>query len=315
VSIIEQAARRLEELGRAGIQPASLSEVVAPRSAGAPAADSDKGATALHAAPEPAKEGRPGAQARHKAQEGIHSVEIDLARMAANGFLTPNLPRSRVADEFRGAKHGLLVNVRGKSAAPVKRANCIMVTSAVPGEGKTFTAVNLAMSLAMEVDLRLLLVDADVLNPSVPDRLGLPSSKGLLDLLTEPGLSLADVILRTNVDKLSILPAGTASGHATELLASGAMTRLIDDLASYDPSRIILFDAPPLLAAPETRQLAAHVGQIVVVVQAQRTPRNAVADALELIKDYPVVMTLLNKVRAGARAGYGYGSSYRSVAK
>jgi protein-tyrosine kinase len=283
VSIIEQAARRLEELRRAGIPEASLPEDLAPRAQG---------------------------QTRHNTQEGIRSVEIDSRRAETSGFLTPNSPRSRLADEFRAAKHGLLVNVRGKSAAPVKRANCILVTSSVPGEGKTFAAINLAMSLAMEVDLRVLLVDADVLKPSVLDQLGLRPSKGLLDLLTEPDLSPADVILRTSVDKLSILPAGTASRHATELLASDAMTRLTDELVSYDPNRIILFDAPPLLAAPETRQLAAHAGQIVVVIEAQRTPRNAVIDALQLIKDHPVVMTLLNKVRGRAGSAYGYGGGH-----
>ena len=242
----------------------------------------------------------------------LKSVELDLARLAANGILTPQAPRSRLADEYRAAKRGLLVNLRNESAAPVKRANCIMVTSSVPGEGKTFTALNLAMSLAMEMDTSVLLVDADVMRPSVMTRLGLPSDKGLLDLLEDPGLALSDVVLRTNVDKLLLLSAGSASGRATELLASGAMARLIEDLAAQDASRILLFDAPPLLAVPETRALAAHVGQIVVVVEAQRTLQSTLTEALDLIKECPVVMTLLNKTRglSAGRNAYGYGYGY-----
>jgi len=311
VSIIEQAARRLEELRRAGIGPEPLPIGDPAKPAGGPTVvpgETHGGSVAMPAMPRLAKVGRPGAEAAQNAPEGAPPVELDFSRLAANGLLTPTAPRSRLADEFRGAKHGLLVNVRGKSAGPVKRANCILITSSVPSEGKTFTTINLAMSIASEVDLRVLLIDADVSKPSVLDRLGLPFRKGLMDLLTEPGLSLADVILRTNVDKLSLLPAGSANSHATELLASDGMTRLVGELAAYDPNRVVLFDAPPLLAAPETRALAAQVGQIVLVIEAQRTPRNTVTEALELIKDFPVVMTLLNKVHGGAGAGYGYGS-------
>jgi protein-tyrosine kinase len=284
VNIIEQAARRLEQLRRAGVDPAPRK--IDPL--------------------QPA--GPPAGAATDSCSLSFSSVELDLPRLSAHGIVTPESPRSRLADEFRGAKRGLLVNVRGESAGTVKRANCIMVTSSLPGEGKTFTAINLAMSLAMEVDSSVMLIDADVMRPSVLNRLGVPPSKGLLDLLTEPELTLSDVILRTNVHKLSLLPAGRASGQATELLASSGMGRLVEKLASSDPSRILLFDSPPLLAAPETRVLAAHVGQIVLVIEAQRTSRNAVTEALELIKDRPVVMTLLNKARAGAGSSYGYGN-------
>lgn len=241
-------------------------------------------------------------------------VELDLHALAARGFLTPDAPRSRLADEFRGAKRPLLANARGQSAAPVKRANCIMVTSSLPGEGKTFTAINLAMSLAAEVDSCVMLIDADAMRPSVLNCLGLPSARGLLDALTDPTLTLVDVVLRTNVEKLSLMPAGTSHRNATELLASAAMGRLVDELASVDASRILVFDTPPLLAAPETRVLASHVGQIVLVVEASRTPQNAVREALEQIKDCPVVMTLLNKARgsspgSGGYGAYGYGAA------
>jgi protein-tyrosine kinase len=311
VSIIEQAARRLEELRRAGIE-AAPSPRVQPSRPGTndfPPNLADLGRPP--AAMRSVQLLRPGA-----ADEGESALRVilDPARLAAAGIAAPGAPRSRLADQFRGIKRPLLMNARGESAAPVKRANCIMVTSAVPGEGKTFAALNLAMSLAMEVDWRVLLIDADVLRPAVFDRLGLPPAKGLLDALADPELPLRELILPTSIDKLSLLPAGTAGGHTTELLGSAAMARLVEQLATQDERRILLFDSPPLLAAPETRVLAGHVGQIVVVVEAQRTPRNSVVEALATIEACPVVMTLLNKVRGveGKSYGYGYGYGYGS---
>src|SRR6185436_17047374 len=169
---------------------------------------------------------RPGAGTTSK------HVDIDLARLAAMGYLTPETPRAQIADEFRVIKRPLLMNVLGKSAAPVERANQIMVTSSLPGEGKTFVTVNLAISIAAELDKTVLLVDADVSRPSVLSRLGLAPARGLLDVLADPSVQLSDVLLRTNIDGLTILPAGAPRGQATELLASEGMTRLVDELAA-----------------------------------------------------------------------------------
>lgn len=314
MSIIEQAARRLEELRRAGIEaaPSTAAQPSRPGTNDFPPnlADLGRPPGAMRSVqllrPEAVDEG-----------ESAPRVILDPVRLAAAGIAAPGAPRSRLADQFRGIKRPLLMNARGESAAPVRRANCIMVTSAVPGEGKTFAALNLAMSLAMEVDWRVLLIDADVLRPAVFNRLGLPPAKGLLDALADPELPLRELILPTSIDKLSLLPAGTAGtagGHTTELLGSAAMARLVEQLATQDERRILLFDSPPLLAAPETRVLAGHVGQIVVVVEAQRTPRNSVVEALATIEACPVVMTLLNKVRGveGKAYGYGYGYGYGS---
>ena len=298
MGIIEQAARRLEELRRSGIDVASPGGVrgvdMPPRSASMPPA-------AVATAPSAVSDHRTDAASSHR-------VELDLRALEANGFVVPNGPRGRLVDEFRAIKRPLLANVRGESAAPIRRANCIMITSSVPGEGKTFTAINLALSMATEVDSRVLLIDADVLRPMVFERLGLgPDYKGLLDKLNEPELALTDLILRTNIEKLSLLPAGRADPHATELLASEAMRRVVDDLASRYADRIVIFDAPPLLAAPETRVLAAHVGQIIVIVEAQRTLQSTLAEALDLLEGCPVVMTLLNKATGPLRSNYGYG--------
>ena len=287
MNIIEQAARRLEELRRSGV------EVPAPaRPAGAPTpARIHKQAKQISIAPaDPAK-----------------SVEIDLRRLAAQGYVTPDQSRTQIANEFRVIKRPILNNVHNRSAAPVERANLVMVTSSLPGEGKTFVAVNLAISIAMELDSTVLLVDADVSRPSVLQRLGLASSSGLLDVLTDSSRNVGDVLLRTNIDKLSILPAGAPSGRATELLASVQMTNLLEELASRYSDRILVFDAPPLLLSTESRVLASHMGQVVMVVEAERTPQHTVANALTTIESCPVVLPLLNKTsRPEVGNYYGY---------
>jgi len=168
-------------------------------------------------------------------------------------------------------------------------------------------SVNLAISLAMEVDTQVLLVDADASRPAVLDRLGLTPSKGLLDLLVEPDLALESVVLATNVDGLSILPVGTPQAQSTELLASEAMSRLVERLALEDPRRIVLFDTPPLLSASESRVLAAHMGQVIMVIAADDTPQGTVAEALATVENCPVVVTLLNRVSM-SDGGHYYGS-------
>jgi len=225
--------------------------------------------------------------------------------------VTPASPRSRLADELRVIKRPLISNAQGKSAAPIEAANLIMVTSALPGEGKTFMAINLAISIAMELDTSVLLVDADVARPAIPGRLGFAEGKGLLDLLTKSDVDVADVMLRTNVEQLSVLPAGTPHNRATELLASDAMTRLLGEMANRYPDRILVFDAPPLIPSTESRVLASHMGQIVLVVEADRTPQASVKQALATVEQCPVVMTVLNKVEhTGSGSYYGYYGSY-----
>jgi receptor protein-tyrosine kinase len=154
----------------------------------------------------------------------------------------------------------------------------------------------------------VLLVDADVASPSVLETLGIPPRAGLLDVLTDPTRDLSSVILRTNVDKLSVLSAGTRDERATELLASDAMTRLVHEVATRYPDRIIVFDSPPLLLTTESPVLATHMGQIIVVVEADQTPSNALRQ-LASVERCPLVLTLLNKARAsdiGSYYGYGY---------
>lgn len=238
-------------------------------------------------------------------------VELNLAQLAAKGIVTPDAPRSQLADEFRVIKRPLLLNAQGKGAAPVVNGNLIMVTSSVPGEGKTFSAINLAMSIAMEMDNTVLLVDSDVSRPSVLNVLGLPAARGLMDVLLDDNMDLSDVMLKTNVKKFNILPVGSAAKRATELLASEAMNKLLAEMATRYSDRVIIFDSPPLLVTTEAPVLARHMGQIMMVVNSGTTGRALIKQALSTISTCPVVMMMLNKVTSPGKGGYydyyGYG--------
>jgi receptor protein-tyrosine kinase len=317
MSLIEEAAKRLEQLRNAGVD---LGEGAAPASRGPGSAErSGASKSELEArvrelgSKERLLDPRPTvAPQRHPGQRS-RTIVIDLAHLATAGMVTPDAPRSQIAEEFRVVKRPLLDNAQRDAATPGAPANMIMVTSALAGEGKTFTAVNLAMSIAMELDNTVLLVDADVANPTLPNVLRFSASKGLLDVLTDATTRLPDVLLRTNVKKLSILPAGTPHRRATELLASEAMERLITEIAKRYADRVVIFDAPPLLPTTESRALAAHMGQIVIVVEADKTTHSALKQALATIESCPLVMTMLNKAarsEVGSYYGYrGYGGA------
>ncbi len=305
MSIIEKAAQRLEQLRQAGVE---IDDGVK-----APAPAEQRHAPARHVPAEPT-EAAPAAKAPSPMEQGqalqrasATCVEVDLVRLAATGIVTPNAPRSHIADEFRVIKRPLIANAMGRGAAPVKNGNLIMITSALPGEGKSFTAINLAMSIAMELDNTVLLADADVARPSVLTTLGVAPAKGLLDVLTDDALDLGQVLLRTNVEKLTLLPSGTPHQRATELLASDAMASLLEEMASRYSDRIIVFDSPPLLVTTEARVLASHMGQVVVVVEADSTTHGDVRQALATIEQCPVKMVMLNKSRTVGEGGYyGY---------
>ena len=162
----------------------------------------------------------------------------------------------------------------------------------------------------MELNRTVLLVDADVARPSLPLLLDLPSKEGLLDVLENTSLDLGQVLLTTNVDNLSILPSGTPHAHATELLASDAMARLLEEVAARYSDRIVLFDSPPLLVTTEARVLAAQMGQIVFVVHAESTLQAEVQRALATIESCPIKLLVLNQARTTAQGAYGYGYGY-----
>lgn len=307
MSLIEKAAKRLEELKRSGIDVTDLvtNGEDATRQASATGNTNTK---PLDTRPELQSNARLHSLSRPQEEQADPArpiFQIDLKKLAATGCVTPDAPRSRIAEEFRHLKRTLLANASGKSSVPVKNANLVMITSSVPGEGKTFSAVSLAMSLAMEVDRTVLLVDADVARPALPGLLGLPESKGLLDALEQQSMSLNELLIHTNVEKLTILPSGATRPTATELLASDAMNDLLDELSARYPDRIIIFDSPPLLATTESRALATHMGQIVFVVNAEHTLRSEVKQGLAAIEACPIKLLLLNKANTTSSGGYG----------
>ena len=329
MNTIEQAAKRLAELKRAGFEvPApdlpghAAAPSVAPVQAPAPIPVVPTVAAVPVATPAEPVAVEPVAVrpvtsavsvARTSAVETLPSsgrrsreVALDLPRLEREGYLVPAQARSQLAEQMRIIKRPLLANARGESAQAISRPNLIQVVSAMPGEGKTFFAINLAMSLAMEVDLSVLLVDADVLRPSVLARCGIEPARGLMDVLQSPSIELHDVMLRTNVPKLSILPAGTANAQSTELLASGAMESLLDELASKFSDRIVVFDAPPLIPTTESRVLASRVGQVVMVVEAGKTTHAQVSQAYAAVEQCPVVLSVLNRARGKSGEAYGY---------
>ncbi len=238
-------------------------------------------------------------------------LKLDLNRLRARGLLSSDDERGHMAEEYRMIKRPLLANAFGPN--PVRKGNLIMVTSSLPGEGKSFSAINLAISIAMELDRTVLLVDADVAKPRLPEYLGFQAEHGLLDVLRQDVRDLSGVIYRTNIDKLSILPAGRSQARATELLASDAMDRLISDLANRYSDRLVLFDSPPLLVTSESSVLASHMGQIVMVVESEKTPKSALREALSRLGETGGVVGLLLNKSAVPNAGnyygyYGYGA-------
>lgn len=279
MDLIEKAAQRLEQLKRAGV-------------------DTSAPPAALKPTPEKSRATKHVEETFQGAQ-----VKIDLARLESMGIITPQNARSAVAEEYRVIKRPLLRNAAGKGVANIEHPNLIMVTSSVPNEGKSFTAINLAISMAMELERTVLLIDADVARPSVLSRLGLPPSRGLMDILFEKS-TLSEAMLQTNIEKFSILPAGTPDKRSTEMLASQAMMDLLRSIATHHANRIVIFDSPPLLATTEARVLATHMGQIVMVVEAEKTIQGVVKEALATIENCPVKYMVLNKISKSSEVNY-----------
>ncbi|MCL4183301.1 MAG: XrtA-associated tyrosine autokinase [Burkholderiaceae bacterium] len=241
-------------------------------------------------------------------------LHIHLEALRARGMVVPSGAPTQASQEFRVIKRPLLANAFGRAGtAPVRNGRRIMVTSAFPGEGKSYCSISLAMSIAAERDYGVILVDADVSRPSIPRELGIRTDAGLMDWLLGEQQDLSGLVLATDVDKLSILPAGRRHEQATELLASEAMERMLGQLTELFPERILIFDSPPLLVTTESRVLASYMGQIVMVVEAGKTPRDAVAQALATIESSEVIGLILNKARKietnGYYQGYGYGAA------
>jgi receptor protein-tyrosine kinase len=235
---------------------------------------------------------------------GARKCSLDLS-----GMIDWEGARTPVMEEIRLIKRRLLKSV----FEPQQRSELsrlVMITSPRPGDGKTFISCNLALSIALEEDYDVLLVDADITRQTARRNFGIEPTRGLVDLLLDPGLTLADAVLRTDIPRLSILPAGTISQRAPELLAGGRMRNLVATLTARHPDRVIIFDSAPCLVSSETPALAAHVGQILLVVEARKTQESEISAAVQLIGGCPDVSLVLNKARLGKSDAYGAYGAY-----
>ena len=237
-------------------------------------------------------------------------VHFDRERFREEGFLASDEYERVKAEEYRRVKRPLLAHAFGIGATRTEDGNLVAVTSALSGEGKTHTCINLALSLATEKDRTVLLVDGDVPKPHISRLFGVADQPGLMDALADEATELHKLIIPTDIDSLRVLPAGHWNAHATELLASERMLKLCHELSNRYPDRIIIFDSPPLLAASEAQAIAAAVGQVVLVVAEGLTARESVRSALSLIDEQKPVNAVLNKSRRPANSSY-YGSYYR----
>lgn len=236
---------------------------------------------------------------------------IDAIALERGGMVDWSRTRSRISEEFRLVQRQILRAAFGPGAEP-GFSNLLMVTSARPGEGKSFTSINLAGSVARQGDHHVLLVDADSKRDSICYPLGLAESRGLLDLVANPKLDPAPLIVKTPIERLSLLPVGRERERSAELFSTREMTRLIQSLGRRYADRLLILDAPPCLSTSDPAVLAPVVGQILFVVEADRTQKDEVEASLDLIQACPTISLVLNKQQISSRYTFGAYSSYYS---
>jgi len=269
--------------------------------------------TAPEAAAKPAEAdaAAPAVARRHPvaSRREVYDIRLDLERLRGEGLLTPDADHRHLQEQYRLVKRYVINQAFPAEPSGPNAGNLVQVTSSVQREGKTFTAFNLGMSIAMEVDFTVLLIDADLTSRSLTRLVGLEGEKGITDVLTGSVADVGDVVFRTDIPQLAVIPAGHQHPRATELVASVAMRRLTQELASRYPDRLVIFDSTPLLLDSQASTLARHMGQVLVVVEAGRTQDQAVREAVSLLDTGSSwVGTLLNKSSSGR--GYGYYGGY-----
>jgi receptor protein-tyrosine kinase len=233
-------------------------------------------------------------------------LALDKVGLAERGYLIDNGTRKSIKDEFRQIKRKLLNNAFGNAAKTLHHSNLIMVSSAKPNEGKTFVAINLALSIALEQDKTVLLIDADVLRPSVMRELGIEEHPGIIDYLLGKSEQVSDIIYNTDIDKLKLVPAGKPHHLSNELLASEKMATLANELANRYPDRIVIFDCPPLIGVTETLVLANLMGQAVIVVEESKSSIADIKVATEHLNEDLALGLVLNKAIRSHKDLYGY---------
>lgn len=263
----------------------------------------DRKTTPVPVAPVPTVIEGPGTAVRFSG--AIH--HIDRSRLSERGLIVPEVKNSALLEEFRIVKRQLHAVADERGTAMSRR---VLVCSPLPGEGKTFCSVNLALAMANERDSEVLLVDADFAKPSVLSALGLPKAPGLLDALSDPSINAEDLVMGTDIPGLWVLSAGNPTDADSEWLASARTAEVLDRLTMGAPHRMVIFDSPPALAASPAAELAKHVGQALLVARADQTGRSALEDAVDLLGACPDIKLLLNAAHfspSGRRFGTYYG--------
>jgi len=259
---------------------------------------------------EPTERVRP-ISARKSVNKKASQFRLPYKALEAEGMVEPGGTRNQLSEEYRAIKRPILAAIENATENDLQHGNIIMVTSSVSGEGKTFSAINLAISIALERDRTVLLVDGDITNPSAGQRLGFRrTTPGLTDVLLDDHMDIKDVIYQSDIENLCFLPAGSAPKHVTELLSSRDMRKMIDNLSNNYKDQVIVFDSAPMLMTSEASVVADLAGQIVFVVGAETTTQGMVSDSLKMINDHRRVGFLLNKTRKKQSNIYGYGYGY-----
>ena len=238
-------------------------------------------------------------------------ASIDAVSLERAGMVDWSRTRTRISEEFRLVQRQIIRSAFGPGAEP-GFSNLLLVTSARPGEGKSFMSTNLSGSIARQGDHHVLLVDADSKRDSICYSLGLAQARGLLDLAANPKLDPAPLIVKTPIERLSILPVGRERERSAELFSTKEMTRLIQSLGRRYADRLLILDAPPCLSTSDPAVLAQVVGQILFVVEADRTQRDEIEASLDLIQACPTITLVLNKQQISSRYTFGAYSSYYS---
>ena len=300
MSLVEKALKKM-----ASARVATASAAAAPRNTEA-ALDRSRSAAAAAVVPTASVREPEPPQAAIARTDRV--ITFNFPQLRAAGLLPEEDEQRRLTAEYRQIKRPLIAAARGRGVPALHNGRVIMVASALPGEGKTFTSLNLALTLALEKETTVLLVDGDLAKAHISRALGVKEEPGLTDLLLDETAETASAIIPTSIAGVSMLPAGRGAATATELLASSRMERLISEMLSRDPTRIVVFDSPPVLLTTEARALASVAGQIVVVVRAQGTVHKAVRDALQFLGEDKPIGLVLNQCRPnGGHTYYGYG--------
>lgn len=241
-----------------------------------------------------------------KKQSNNRTLTLDIENLSQRGFLVDNANRKSVNEEFRQIKRKLLTNAFGLASKTLNHSNLIMISSSKPNEGKTFVSINLALSIALEQDKTVLLIDADVLRPSIDRELGFETDSGLIEYLLGEEDDISNTICSTNIEKLKIIPAGQPHYLSNELLASDRMVSLASELANRYPDRIVIFDSPPLIGVSETLVLANLMGQALIVVEESKTLLADINKATENLNEDLAIGLILNKAIRSHKDLYGY---------